>query len=65
MGMLTRRLSSQMKQFRLLLLTVLGSKTSQSAAQQADLVRDEFGLHKIIVVATRCGKVYIYIYVHT
>lgn len=55
--MLTRRLSSQVKQLQLLLFTVLGGKTHKSAAQEADLIRDEFGLHKIIVAATKTGTV--------
>lgn len=55
--MFSRRLSSQMNQLQILLTTVLGGKTPQSQSQQAGLVRDEFGLHKMIVAVTKVGKV--------
>lgn len=55
--MLQRRLTSQISQLQSLLLTVFGITAPQSKNQAAGLVRDEFGLHKMIVVATRIGKV--------
>lgn len=57
LSMLTRRISSQINQLHILLITVLGGRIPQSPGQQAGLIRDEFGLHKIIVVATKSGKV--------
>ncbi|XP_044739734.1 ER membrane protein complex subunit 1 isoform X2 [Chrysoperla carnea] len=56
--MLQRRLTSQISQLQALLLTVFGITAPQSKNQAAGLVRDEFGLHKMIVVATRIGKVF-------
>jgi hypothetical protein len=46
-----------MLQLRALLLTILGLGEPPSAGQRAGLVRDEFGLHKMIVVASSAGKV--------
>lgn len=43
---------------RNLVLAVLGMGAPQSATQRAGLVRDSFGLHKMLVVATESGKVY-------
>lgn len=40
-----------------MLITIFGGHIPQSPGQQAGLIRDEFGLHKIIVAATRVGKV--------
>lgn len=62
LGMFGRRLVSQTLQFQQLLQTVFGiSDPIQPAGQRADLVRDDFGLHKMIVVATKAGKVIILI----
>lgn len=55
--MLWRRLVSQLLQLRSTLLTVLGLGAPLSASQQAGLVRDAFGLHKMIVAASSAGKV--------
>ncbi|XP_030753739.1 ER membrane protein complex subunit 1 [Sitophilus oryzae] len=50
-GMFSHRISTQINQFYNL---VFGNKLLQNSG----LVRDEFGLHKIIVVATRAGKLF-------
>lgn len=54
--MLWRRLCSQWLQLQSLLLTVLGV-TGDSALGPAGLVRDDFGLHKLILAVTKSGKV--------
>lgn len=51
-----RRISAQANQAKTLLQTVFGV-IPQLSSQRADLVRDKFGLHKMIVVATAPGKV--------
>ncbi|KAJ8866551.1 hypothetical protein PR048_032410 [Dryococelus australis] len=57
-GMFVHRIASQLFQLRSALLAVLGLGDSLSENQRAGLVRDEFGLHKIIVAATASGKVF-------
>jgi hypothetical protein len=57
LGMFVHRLASQVLQLQSLLLTILGLGKPPSAGQRAGLVRDEFGLHKMIVVTTSAGKV--------
>ncbi|KAK7866597.1 hypothetical protein R5R35_010431 [Gryllus longicercus] len=57
-GMFTHRLLSQTLQLRLLILSILGLGDPPSAGQRAGLVRDEFGLHKMIVIATGVGKLF-------
>lgn len=57
LGMFIHRLASQILQLRSLLLTIFGLGKPPSAGQRAGLVRDEFGLHKMIVVASSAGKV--------
>lgn len=54
--MFTRRLTAQMNQVRSLFQTTFDINLPQSN-QRADLVRDKFGLHKMIVVVTSAGKV--------
>ena len=54
--MMMRRLNSQANQARAFLQASLGLEQQQSD-QRADLVRDKFGLHKMIIVATKAGKV--------
>lgn len=54
--MLLRRLSSQANQAKALLQAALGILPQQNN-QRADLVRDKFGLHKMIVAVTSAGKV--------
>jgi len=57
--MLVRRLFSQLQQLRILFATVLGINESPSEiiGTNSNLVRDQFGLHKIIVAVTGAGKV--------
>ncbi|XP_073989835.1 ER membrane protein complex subunit 1 isoform X2 [Rhodnius prolixus] len=58
-GMLTRRLSSQLLQLKTLISTVIGlASSSKMADGRAELVRDTFGLHKIIVAVTKSSKVF-------
>ena len=58
LGMFVRRIASQLLQLQSLLLTVLGLKEPTTNAEgRADLVRDQFGLHKMIVAVTSVGKV--------
>lgn len=52
-GMMIRRISAQFHQFVSLFLTI-----PQQSNQREDLVRDKFGLHKMIVVATTAGKLF-------
>lgn len=56
-GALVRRISSQISHIRNVLLTVFGFGAPPSASQKAGLIRDAFGLHKMIVVVTESGKV--------
>lgn len=58
--MFVRRLLSQLQQLRNLIATVLGlieSPSSKTTRTKSNLVRDQFGLHKIIVAVTSVGKV--------
>lgn len=57
-GALARRLTGQVLHFRNVILAVLGVGAPQSATQRAGLVRDSFGLHKMLVVATESGKLF-------
>lgn len=54
--MMIRRIFSQANQLRSLIQSAMGLSPPQSS-QRADLVRDEFGLHKMIVAVTSAGKV--------
>ena len=54
--MMIRRVSAQANQTKTSLQTLLGV-IPQLSNQRADLVRDKFGLHKMIVVVTSAGKV--------
>nr|CAD7589368.1 unnamed protein product [Timema genevievae] len=56
LGMFVHRISSQIIQLRSSLMTLLGDRMSEG--QSSGLVRDEFGLHKIIVAATASGKLF-------
>ncbi|XP_049962865.1 ER membrane protein complex subunit 1 isoform X2 [Schistocerca serialis cubense] len=58
LGMFVHRLISQTLQLRSFIMTLLGFGSPPSAGQRAGLVRDEFNLHKIIVVVTSVGKVF-------
>lgn len=54
--MLIRRLTSQANQASIFIQALFGLESQQSN-QRADLVRDKFGLHKMIVAVTSPGKV--------
>jgi len=58
-SMFVRRLFSQLQQLRTLFETVLGiiETPSEITGTKSNLVRDQFGLHKIIVAVTSAGKV--------
>lgn len=58
-SMFVRRLFSQLQQLRTLFETVLGiiEIPSETTGTKSNLVRDQFGLHKIIVAVTSAGKV--------
>lgn len=64
MGMLVRRLKSQFAQLKSLSNTILHTLVphlghhSDDGVEENLLVRDEFGLHKIIIVVTESGKVF-------
>ncbi|KAK3926933.1 ER membrane protein complex subunit 1 [Frankliniella fusca] len=59
LGMFGRRLVSQALQLQHLMQSVFGlDEPHQPSGQRADLVRDDFGLHKMIVVATKAGKLF-------
>lgn len=58
-GMFLRRLTSQLLQLKSLLLTVVSlGESVEKNGLEVDLVRDEFGLHKLIVAVTSVGKLY-------
>ncbi|XP_012176707.1 ER membrane protein complex subunit 1 isoform X2 [Bombus terrestris] len=57
LSMMFRRVSSQLKQARTFFQSIL-SLTPQQSNQRTDLVRDKFGLHKMIVLVTSTGKLY-------
>ncbi|XP_019562348.3 ER membrane protein complex subunit 1 isoform X2 [Aedes albopictus] len=57
-GALQRRITSQISHVKNLVLHVLGLGPAPSKAQKAGLVRDDFGLHKMLVVVTSSGKVF-------
>ncbi|XP_075213432.1 ER membrane protein complex subunit 1 isoform X2 [Lycorma delicatula] len=58
-GMFFRRIMSQILQVRSLLLTILSlGESTPSKGLLADLVRDQFGLHKMIVAVTSVGKLF-------
>ncbi|KOX73244.1 ER membrane protein complex subunit 1 [Melipona quadrifasciata] len=57
LSMMFRRVGSQLKQAKTFLQSML-SFTPQQSNQRMDLVRDKFGLHKMIVLVTSTGKLY-------
>ncbi|XP_055615709.1 ER membrane protein complex subunit 1 isoform X2 [Toxorhynchites rutilus septentrionalis] len=57
-GALQRRIYNQISHVKNLALHVLGLGPAPSKAQKAGLVRDDFGLHKMIVVITKSGKIF-------
>lgn len=52
------RITSQVVHIKTLFLHVVGLGPKPSATQKAGLVRDSFGLHKMLVVLTKSGKVF-------
>uniref|UniRef100_A0A1Q3FAM0 ER membrane protein complex subunit 1 n=1 Tax=Culex tarsalis TaxID=7177 RepID=A0A1Q3FAM0_CULTA len=57
-GAMQRRISNQIAHVKNLVLHVLGLGPAPSKAQRAGLVRDDFGLHKMLVVVTTSGKIF-------
>lgn len=57
--MMTRRITAQMNQAKSMFQAAF-DMNPQPSNQRADLVRDRFGLHKMIVVVTTAGKVSIF-----
>lgn len=57
-GAFIRRITGQNVLAKNLLLHVLGFGATQTDTQRAGLVRDSFGLHKMLVVLTRAGKIF-------
>jgi len=57
--MFLRRITSQINQARVFFQTILDLVPQQSN-QRIDLVQDKFGLHKMIVVVTSAGKVWVH-----
>lgn len=64
--MFMRRIASQLLQLQTLFMTVFGLRDPQLGGLtdsqfgvngRADMVRDDFGLHKMIVAVTSVGKV--------
>lgn len=53
-----RRITSQVTHAKNIFLHVIGGGPAPSPSQRAGLVRDNFGLHKMIVVVTRSGKIF-------
>ncbi|SPP84058.1 ER membrane protein complex subunit 1 isoform X2 [Drosophila guanche] len=53
-----RRISTQAVQIRSLFLHVIGLGPPPTDTQRAGLVRDSFGLHKMLVLLTRNGKIF-------
>ncbi|XP_053696909.1 ER membrane protein complex subunit 1 [Sabethes cyaneus] len=58
LGALQRRIASQIGHVKNLVLHVLGLGPAPSKAQKAGLVRDDFGLHKMLIVVTTSGKIF-------
>ncbi|XP_058063003.1 ER membrane protein complex subunit 1 isoform X1 [Anopheles bellator] len=57
-GALQRRIASQALHVKNVFLQILGIGPAPSKAQRAGLVRDDFGLHKMLIVVTASGKVF-------
>ncbi|XP_011198452.2 ER membrane protein complex subunit 1 isoform X1 [Bactrocera dorsalis] len=53
-----RRISTQAMQIKSIFLHVIGLGQPPTDTQKAGLVRDSFGLHKMLVVLTRSGKIF-------
>ncbi|GAB0095170.1 ER membrane protein complex subunit 1 [Sergentomyia squamirostris] len=57
-GAIARRLTSQVHQMKNIFLTVLGLGSMSTSSNVDHLVRDSFGLHKMIVILTNSGKLF-------
>lgn len=53
-----RRITTQALQIKSLFLHVIGLGPPPTDTQRAGLVRDSFGLHKMLVILTRSGKIF-------
>ncbi|KAL1121968.1 hypothetical protein AAG570_003376 [Ranatra chinensis] len=58
LGMFVRRVSSQLVQLRTFVGHLLGLQDGGALGSRTDMVKDPFGLHKLIVVVTRVAKIY-------
>lgn len=56
-GMLYRRIHSQCLQAVNAVISILGLKEHRSESRE-DLVKDQFGLHKLIIIVTKVAKIY-------
>ncbi|XP_055680073.1 ER membrane protein complex subunit 1 isoform X2 [Lutzomyia longipalpis] len=57
-GAIARRLTSQVYQIKSIFLTVMGLGSLSTSSNVDILVRDSFGLHKVIVILTASGKLF-------
>ncbi|XP_052901465.1 ER membrane protein complex subunit 1 [Anopheles moucheti] len=57
-GAFQRRITAQLSHVKNLILHILGVGPAPSKAQRAGLVRDDFGLHKMLIVVTSSGKIF-------
>lgn len=57
-GAFIRRITGQSAMIKNLFLHVMGLGATQTDTQKAGLVRDSFGLHKMLVVLTKSGKLF-------
>uniref|UniRef100_A0A1B6DQ56 ER membrane protein complex subunit 1 n=1 Tax=Clastoptera arizonana TaxID=38151 RepID=A0A1B6DQ56_9HEMI len=58
-GMFIRRVASQLMQLQSFILSLVNLRgLANNAEGRADLVRDQFGLHKMIVAVTSVGKIF-------
>ncbi|XP_014285151.1 ER membrane protein complex subunit 1 isoform X2 [Halyomorpha halys] len=56
-GMLYRRIHSQCLQIVNAVISILGLKEHRNQSRE-DLVKDQFGLHKLIIIVTKVAKIY-------
>lgn len=61
--MFRKRLLLQVVHFKHFLISLFGADSSK--LQRENLVRDSFGLHKIIIIVTSVGKVCFKLYYNT
>lgn len=57
LGNFIQRITAQVNQFKHLLRTIFDVVSTQQIPTQGELTRDAFGLHTMIIVVTRSGKV--------